>query len=555
MKITCHSCGAKYTVSDTRVQGRKVKIRCKNCSTTIVVDGTQGIPAVHSAVASSPPEAAAVEAPAPVAPAPAQLSAGQPVGFRTGTLTGGLQAAAPAAVPAAPYQMQVSSGPAPEWSVSISDDDQRDMSLAEIVDGYRTGTLTNDVYVWKEGMDDWVPILDAPEIRARLGSQRPSAQPGALAARLAGSRAQDTADLFGAAAHGEAATPGETAYDQRPTGARNENSVLFSLDTLKAGVGDASLPKRAPVGTEDPFNMSTQAVANVGGGTLFSSSANQALLTAPAPPEPPKPKPVPAGPASQSAQAQIQKLKRMMLIGAAAFALLLAGGIVLALSFGGSEEKKVAQLDADQIKAEKDKAKSKADKGDEDKDKAKSDEESDKKDEKGSDEEKAEKGEDGDKKDEQNGDKSKSSSKQVSKNVASSGVAKSPTQAATPAAKPESESKPAPKKAPEKPPTTVKVKKNPSDGLDSINMAAVKAALSQAAAAAASCKKPNGPTGKGKATVTFATSGRVTSANVIGGTFGGNSVGGCVARVFRSAKVPPFSGSPVTVAKSFYIPK
>jgi hypothetical protein len=30
-------------------------------------------------------------------------------------------------------------------------------------------------------------------------------------------------------------------------------------------------------------------------------------------------------------------------------------------------------------------------------------------------------------------------------------------------------------------------------------------------------------------------------------------VGGCVASLFRKAKVPPFSGSPVTVSKGFSI--
>jgi hypothetical protein len=78
-------------------------------------------------------------------------------------------------------------------------------------------------------------------------------------------------------------------------------------------------------------------------------------------------------------------------------------------------------------------------------------------------------------------------------------------------------------------------------------------ALGAAASAAASCKKPGGPTGTGKATVTFAPSGRVTTATVSGGSFAGTPVGGCVAGLFRKAKVPAFGGSPVTVSKSFSI--
>jgi hypothetical protein len=84
---------------------------------------------------------------------------------------------------------------------------------------------------------------------------------------------------------------------------------------------------------------------------------------------------------------------------------------------------------------------------------------------------------------------------------------------------------------------------------------AAKAALAGAAGNAANCKKPDGPTGSGKVTVTFSPSGRATSANVTEGPFGGTPVGGCIAKLFRSAKVPAFSGDPVTVSKGFTIPE
>lgn len=92
-----------------------------------------------------------------------------------------------------------------------------------------------------------------------------------------------------------------------------------------------------------------------------------------------------------------------------------------------------------------------------------------------------------------------------------------------------------------------------SSGGPSFDVGAAKAALSAAAANAKACKKPGGPTGSGKVQVTFSTSGRVTSATVISGPFGGTAVGGCVASTFRRARVPKFSGSAKTVAKSFRI--
>ncbi len=73
------------------------------------------------------------------------------------------------------------------------------------------------------------------------------------------------------------------------------------------------------------------------------------------------------------------------------------------------------------------------------------------------------------------------------------------------------------------------------------------------AANLASCKTADNPTGSGKVWVTFSPNGRVTEVSV-GGELAGTVAGGCVARLFRSNKVPPFSGDPVTVSKPFTIP-
>jgi hypothetical protein len=67
----------------------------------------------------------------------------------------------------------------------------------------------------------------------------------------------------------------------------------------------------------------------------------------------------------------------------------------------------------------------------------------------------------------------------------------------------------------------------------------------------ASCKKSDGPTGQGHVTVTFGPDGTVQSAVVDSGPFPGTAVGGCIAGKFRGAHVPAFGGSPVRVGKSF----
>src|ERR1700744_71050 len=100
MKITCQSCQAKYTIADEKVLGKIVKIRCKKCSSTIVVNGSDpsGAPAY-------------------------------------GTDTGGN------------YTGQTADE---AWTVNVADGDQRTMTDAEIVAGYQAGVLGTETFCWRD---------------------------------------------------------------------------------------------------------------------------------------------------------------------------------------------------------------------------------------------------------------------------------------------------------------------------------------------------------------------------------------------------------------------
>jgi len=167
------------------------------------------------------------------------------------------------------------------------------------------------------------------------------------------------------------------------------------------------------------------------------------------------------------------------------------------------------------------------------------------------------------KKDEKKEDEKKEDEKKEEKPAESAAASASaaPTAAAAPTAKPASTggtkspgTTPSTPKEPKEPKAaTPKPEEMPAQGSAPFSVSAAQVALTQAAGNAASCAKPGGPTGSGKVQVTFATSGRVTTANVAGPPFGGTPVGGCVAGVFRKARIPAFAGNPVTVSKSFAI--
>ena len=542
MKVTCQACSAQYTIADDKVKGRKVKIRCKACQTPIVVDGQNPPPDAGSGVSEPPP---ALD---PFAPETAIANE------------------------------------ADVWNVNLSDTDSRTMTTAEVLDGFRAGVVTPDAFVWKDGMGDWVAIMECVELApllagptdppAPVAGQTPlapavaaapaaAAAPklggmpmlagggaaagavGASAARAASAKAQPSADLFGdiavAGSEGEdvdvatsaraPALPGASAYDDKPTGQRNENSVLFSLDSLKAGfvggapAGGPEKPKPAapkpgaprpnqPSNPDDPFGMGASAgIAGLGSGgsPLFTMNANQALMTAPAPPEP-KPIAVPAYSTDMGAApaGMDQKTKKLVMFGGIG-----AGVVILILAFlafGGSDDKEKAEADA---KAAASASAMAAKKDEPPKEEPKPEE---KKDEPAAAAPSASAGEE---------KKPDEKTAKADTGKGSGGVAP-----------PKKEEEPAAAGASTAPP---------------FSKASAISALGAAAGAAGGCKKPGGPTGSGKVQVTFAPSGRVTSATVMGGPFAGTAVGGCVAGAFRRAKVPAFSGNAVTVSKSFAI--
>jgi hypothetical protein len=89
------------------------------------------------------------------------------------------------------------------------------------------------------------------------------------------------------------------------------------------------------------------------------------------------------------------------------------------------------------------------------------------------------------------------------------------------------------------------------DPLPPFEASAASAALGAAASAAQSCRVPGAGRFPARVSVTFAPSGKVTTATVDGPQVSGTAAGGCVATKFRSIRVNPFSGPAVTVHKTF----
>ncbi|MEY2935409.1 MAG: hypothetical protein RL033_6158 [Pseudomonadota bacterium] len=262
MKISCPTCSAKYSVADEKIQSRLAKIRCRKCSSTIVIDGTASPAKVYVGDASS-----AISASGP----PHDMEAAP------GSGRGG---SAPAPGMSDPV------GPAPdEYAVDIADNDQRNMTIHQIVGAYNEGMVTADTYIWKEGMPDWQTLAEVKEVADALhAAARPAAAQPAAVRR---SNHNSSADLFGRihTAGGEdditTSAPEPSPALTAGTGARNESSVLFSLSALTGGAAPAApvaAPSNAPKKRSDDSGLiDLQALtASEGGGNAggFAAAPN-----------------------------------------------------------------------------------------------------------------------------------------------------------------------------------------------------------------------------------------------------------------------------------------
>lgn len=560
MKISCQSCGAKYNIADEKVRGKIVKIACKKCGARIEIDGRE----------------------------PAEQAQDQD---ETRVFD---QAQAPAAG-------------ADTWTVSIDDNDQREVTTAQLAELLQQGVVTPETFVWRDGMGDWQAVRDVSALQSVLsgGAAAPSApaapafpsEPPTAAyqavqhdlpangsaplaaaaagygspsietsqpARLGGSRRGGAVDLFasqtgpaeeeevatsapagGGGMFGAAAAP---AAGGKPIGARNENSVLFSLSALtasgpapgavtgasddeKSGLIDiqklAAAAKPGNGAKDDRAKLDD--IMNLGGGGAFGTALGAPILAPP-----------PAAALAESPAAAEEKKggNKGLIIGmGAVVALLLVAVIVLLVTKKGGDEVATKDKSAEPAKAD-------------DKDK-------DKKPEK--------------KEPAAGGDTAAATSTETAPDPASGGIGKPGTKpaaggtgtaaakataggsataaaAGTTAAAPTTTSPGTkctsldcmmggPGKDPPKDPP------KPAAGGAEFDKGAAKSSLS------AIPYKDCGSGGAGKVTVTFAPSGNVSSAVVTAGEYDGGTKS-CIQNRFKGAKVPAFSGDPKPVGWS-----
>jgi predicted Zn finger-like uncharacterized protein len=262
VKISCPTCAAKYSVADEKIQSRLAKIRCRKCGSTIVIDGMTTPASVYIADPS-----------APLASGASHGAAGEGLGGRPGGSMGLSNPPAGASEPVGPA--------ADEYAVDIADNDQRNMTIHQIVGAYNEGLISADTYIWKEGMADWQTLAEVKAVADALhaAAARPAA-PAAVRRTDHGT----AADLFGriatAGSEDDITTSAPEPTFSAGTGARNESSVLFSLSALTGSGESLTAPAgggkrgRTPADDSGLIDLTALTAAEGAGGGGFGASGS-----------------------------------------------------------------------------------------------------------------------------------------------------------------------------------------------------------------------------------------------------------------------------------------
>ncbi len=140
MKFSCQNCAAKYQISDEKVAGRTVKMKCRKCGTIIPI---RAAPSTGSMAAAPVVRAQSLRPHQPVSEAP---------------------------IPAV----------AAEWHAGIGGASIGPLSKGEIEKRVADGSVTPETFVWREGMDGWEKISEIPELHSVLATVGLAAPPPSM---------------------------------------------------------------------------------------------------------------------------------------------------------------------------------------------------------------------------------------------------------------------------------------------------------------------------------------------------------------------------------------
>jgi hypothetical protein len=218
------------------------------------------------------------------------------------------------------------------WAVSFGDDDDRELTVPQVAAALRRKEIDEETLVWHEGMDEWKPIAEVPELAvhvprkpetpkppAKVGSTTLADAPMAKRTSVAGPPPAPSPP-----APPMAGQPAPSPFDAGEQADQSESDVVSSV----SAAGLAGLAAKVPAREAEP------AAPVLSGGALADAlSPPEAPPTKPAEPAF---EPVPA----EAAAFAISNRRRYLPLAVLGVVVLLG---IIVLSLGGSSEKEISR--------------------------------------------------------------------------------------------------------------------------------------------------------------------------------------------------------------------
>jgi predicted Zn finger-like uncharacterized protein len=183
MKFLCENCKAKYQIADDKVAGRTVRMKCRQCGHMIEVQASVTETSVSSKLEDVSESLAPESLPKPGLPprpggaAVSGATARKPLAPKDAPRPGGggsaLAGAFSKAVVVPPAEgasamstavAVLSSANTEEWYAGINGVPVGPMRLSELRRRAQQGFVDEDTLVWRDGLEEWVPLRTFPEL-------------------------------------------------------------------------------------------------------------------------------------------------------------------------------------------------------------------------------------------------------------------------------------------------------------------------------------------------------------------------------------------------------
>ncbi len=193
MNVTCPACSVRYTIPDDKVVGHRARMTCKRCGATITIDATElgSKPVVQPHHVREPGRDIAPESP---------------------------------------------------WNIAQPSGKRERLTTAALLDRYSSNAVEPGSLVWREGMENWLPPYDVPELAQALNA-RGLHVPGAA---LFGSDAEESTRAF------DTRSLGSASLDLGVPGWREpgrEKQASWNDSTRALGEAEATELKRQTMAT------------------------------------------------------------------------------------------------------------------------------------------------------------------------------------------------------------------------------------------------------------------------------------------------------------------